>query len=135
VDWGLEKKNAGLVRFVTQLIALRKKYFALSREQFMDRAVWHGLKVNEPDWTGQTRTLALQLLPVPGQPAVHVLFNAHWEPKRFALPDIDGHYRWKRLVDTNLPAPDDVVEEKVAVPLNPGDHYIVSPRSVVVLLG
>src|SRR5262249_51175742 len=44
VDWALEKKNAGLVRFVTQLIALRKKYFAMSREQFMARVVWHGVK-------------------------------------------------------------------------------------------
>src|SRR5206468_7668246 len=57
VDWGLAQKNAGLLRFTSLMIALRKKYFALTREQFVNRMSWHGIKVGDPDWTGQTRTL------------------------------------------------------------------------------
>jgi hypothetical protein len=37
-------------------------------------------------------------------------------------------------VDTNLAVPDDIVEEKDAVPLRPGDHYIAAPRSAVILI-
>ena len=70
-----------------------------------------------------------------GQPWFYVLFNAHWESHQFSLPRIDGHYRWRRLVDTNLPTPDDIVEEPNAVPLEPGDHYLATPRSVVMLIG
>src|SRR5262249_48003821 len=61
VDWGLARKHEGLLRFTRMMVALRKKYFALSREQFVNRVSWHGTRVGEPDWTGQQRTLAFQL--------------------------------------------------------------------------
>jgi glycogen operon protein len=134
VDWNLAEQNGGLVRFTRLMIALRKRYFALSREQFVNRVSWHGTKVGDPDWTGQRRALAFQLHGWHGQPDLYVIFNAHWEWQRFNLPPRDGQWRWKRLVDTNLPGPDDIAEEKDAVPLRPADHYIVSPRSAVILI-
>jgi pullulanase/glycogen debranching enzyme len=63
-----------------------------------------------------------------------VIFNSHWESQRFNLPH-DGRWCWRRLVDTNLPSPDDIVEEAHAVALHPADHYIMSPRSAVILIG
>ncbi|MFO0927891.1 MAG: glycogen debranching protein GlgX [Gemmataceae bacterium] len=134
VDWTLAQKNAGLVRFAALLIGLRKRHFAISREEFLRRVSWHGVRTGDPDWTGQTRTLAMHLAGGHLQPHFYVLLNSHWEPHRFHLPPIDGHHRWRRLVDTNLPTPDDIVEEQNAVPLNPGDHYIVTPRSTVILI-
>jgi glycogen operon protein len=133
VDWGLAEKNAGLLRFTRLMIALRKQHFALGREQFVQRVSWHGRKVGEPDWTGQTRALAFQLHGRHGQPDLYVLFNAHWEWQKFNLPPA-GRGRWRRLVDTNLAAPDDIVEDKDAIPLQPGDHYLVAPRSAVILI-
>jgi isoamylase len=133
VDWSLTRKNAGLVRFVRLMIALRKRHFALSREQFLNRVSWHGVQVCDPDWTGQSRTLAFHLHGRHVHPDLFVLFNAHWESRRFNLPPTNG--QWKRLVDTNLPSPDDIVEEQNAVALRPADHYIMSPRSAVILIG
>jgi glycogen operon protein len=95
---------------------------------------WHGAKVGDPDWTGHSRTLAFLLHGVHGQPSYYVQLNADAEAHRFDLPALDGQHRWRRLVDTNLPSPDDIVEERHAVPLNPSDHYIVSPRSSVILV-
>jgi glycogen operon protein len=135
VDWTMAQKNAGLLRFTSMMVALRKRHFLLSREQFLARASWHGLKVGEPDWTGHSHTLALELKAGAGQPGIYVMCNGHWEPHRFQLPRVEGTHRWRRIVDTNLPSPDDIVEEKNAVPLNPGDHYVVTGRSVVVLMG
>lgn len=131
VDWQLAEKNAGLLRFTKMMIALRKKYFARSREEFANRVTWHGLKVGDPDWIGQSRTLAFQMHGWHGQPDIYVMFNAHWTAQRFQLPARG----WRRLIDTNLPSPDDIVEEKNAVPLRPSDHYLVTPRSAVILLG
>ncbi len=131
VDWALAEKNAGLVRFTRLMIALRKRCFALTREQFVNRVTWHGTKAGEPDWTGQKRVLAFQLR---GPPDLFVLFNAHWEWQKFALPPHGGPGGWRRLVDTNLSAPDDVVEVRDAVPLRPADQYVAAPRSAVILL-
>src|SRR5262249_40568259 len=116
------------------LIALRRRHFALGREQFVNRVTWHGTKPGDPDWTGQKRVLAFQLHGGAGRPHFFVLFNAHWEWQKIFLPPVDGQWRWRRLLDTNLPSPDDVVEEKDAVPLSPGDHYTSAPRSAVILM-
>jgi glycogen operon protein len=134
LDWGLAEKNAGLLRFTRMMIALRKRHFALSREQFINRVTWHGTRVGDPDWTGKSRTLAFQMHGSHGQPDIYVMFNSLWEPLRFNMPPHSGQWRWRRLVDTNLPSPNDIVEEKDAVRLNPGDHYIVSARSAVILI-
>jgi glycogen operon protein len=135
VDWSLGQKNAGLVRFTALMIALRKRYFAISREQFVNRVTWHGLRVGDPDWTGLSRALAFQMHGWHGQPGFYVMCNASWNAQKFHLPPLDGQWRWKRIVDTNLPSPDDIVEEKQAVSLHPADHYIVAPRSTVILIG
>ena len=134
VDWDLAEKNAGLLRFTRMMIALRKKHFALSREQFVNRVSWHGTKVGDPDWTGQKRVLAFQLHGWHGKPDLFVIFNAHWEWQKFCLPPRNGQWRWKRLVDTNLTVPEDIVEEKDAVTLRPADHYVAAPRSAIILI-
>jgi glycogen operon protein len=134
VDWNLAQKNAGLLRFVRLMISLRKKFFALSREQFVNRVSWHGTKPGDPDWTGQKRLLAFQLHGGHGRPDLYVLFNAHSEAQKVHLPPHEGHWQWKRLVDTNLPVPDDICDDKDAVPLRPADHYVTAPHSAVILM-
>jgi glycogen operon protein len=134
VDWDLAEKNAGLLRFTRMLIALRRRHFALTREQFVNRVSWHGARVGDPDWTGQKRTLAFQIHGRHGKADLYVLFNAHWEWQKFALPPCRSPWQWRRLVDTNLPAPEDIVEEKDAVAIRPADHYVAAPRSAVILI-
>jgi glycogen operon protein len=134
VDWSLAEKNAGLLRFTRLMIALRKKYFALTGEQFVNRVSWHGTRAGEPDWTGQKRILAFQLHGWRGRPGLCVLLNAHWEWQKFHLPPHDGQWRWRRLVDTNLPVPEDIVEEEHAVPLRPANQYTAAPRSAIILI-
>ncbi|MBN2021579.1 MAG: glycogen debranching protein GlgX [Pirellulales bacterium] len=134
VDWQLAEKNADLLRFARMMIALRMRHFAVSREEFVNRTSWHGTKPGDPDWTGETRTLAFQMHGWHERPDVFVMFNAHWEPQSFALPVRDWANRWRRLVDTSLPSPDDIVDDAEAVPLSPADHYLVNPRATVILV-
>jgi isoamylase len=134
VDWSLAARNAGLLRFTKRMIAVRQRYFAVSRDEFVHRVSWHGRRVGDPDWTGQGRLLAFQLHGGHDRPHLYVIFNAHWEWQRCELPAHDGQRRWRRLVDTNLPAPEDIVDEKDAIPLRPADAYNVAPRSAVILI-
>lgn len=142
VDWRLAEKNQDLLRFTRMMVALRKRYFALNREEFVNRVSWHGTSIGDPDWTGKSRTLAFQLhgwnsssfARQGSTPDVYVMFNGHWQWQKFSLPPHDGQWSWKRLVDTRLPSPDDVVEESDAVPLDPRDHYNAGPHSTVIVV-
>ncbi len=134
IDWSLARKNAGLLRFTRMMIALRKEYFELNREEFVNRVSWHGTKIGDPDWTGKSRTLAFQMYGWHEKPDVYVMFNAHWEWQDFCLPPHEGEWRWRRLVDTRLNSPDDIVEQDHAVSLDPADRYNAGPRSTVILI-
>ena len=94
VDWDLAQKNAGLLGFTRMMIALRQRFFAISREEFVCRMTWHGTRLGDPDWTGKSRTLAFQMHGWHGLPDLHVMLNAHWESQRFALPPHRGQWRW-----------------------------------------
>jgi len=50
------------------------------------------------------------------------------------LPDAGVGMRWRRIVDTSLGPPDDFADDGREVALDPQDHYIVNPRSTVVLV-
>ncbi len=134
VDWRLADGRQDLLRFTRMMIVLRKKYFALNREEFVNRVSWHGRRIGDPDWTGKSHALAFQLHGWHSMPDIHVMFNAHWEWQKFSLPPHDGSWNWKRLVDTRLPSPEDILEENDAVALDPADHYNVGPRSTVIVI-
>jgi glycogen operon protein len=134
VDWRLAEKNADLLRFTRMMIALRMKHFAISREEFVNRTSWHGTKLGNPDWTGESRALAFQLHSWHNQPDIYVMFNSHWQPQQFTLPNRDWERRWRRLVDTSLPSPEDIVDDHDTVCLSPADQYIVNPRTTVILM-
>jgi glycogen operon protein len=114
------------------MVSLRKRFFAISRDEFIRRVTWHGPRLGDPDWTGKERTLAFHFHGWRGLPDLYLMFNAHWESQRFALPQ--QHHPWCRLVDTALASPDDIALEENTVRLQPGDHYCLTPRSTVILI-
>jgi glycogen operon protein len=65
-----------------------------------------------------------------GDDDLYVMVNAGPEAARFRIAEPGP---WRRVVDTSLPAPDDIVDPGAEVPVE-GDRYPVGPRSVVVLL-
>jgi hypothetical protein len=50
------------------------------------------------------------------------------------LPELAPPLAWYRAIDTSLSAGPDFAEPGQEVRLDPSDHYIVNPRSTVVLL-
>jgi isoamylase len=139
-DWFLLTKHAGLYRFVKLLIARRllrdtgPERRRISLTQLIDGAIktWHGVGLNQPDWSSQSHSIAFSAELRGEGLVVYFAFNAYWEPLSFELPQIEGGESWRRWIDTYLEAPQDIVpwQEALGVP----DHaYRVGPRSVVVL--
>jgi isoamylase len=148
VDWTLAKENADFLRFVSQLIALRKRHPALRRRTFFSGAgtgeppeiVWHGAEPGQPDFSSASRFIALALdgrrvdRPAVVDRDICVALNAFWEPVGFRVPASPSGRPWRRTVDTALPEPDDAVglDEGAAVPV--GERYQVESRSMIVLV-
>jgi len=141
-DWTLADKNAGLVRFFSQMIALRKSHRSFRSPDFYDGRVnergrpdiaWHGCQLDAPGWTDpNARCLAFTLGGFDGDPDVHVMLNSCGEAYDFEIPTADGT-QWARLIDTFLPSPDDIVESDAAVAVD-GATYNVQAHSVVALI-
>jgi glycogen operon protein len=142
-DWTLVKKHAALLRFVQILLARRSLRTTVAERQRVSltqlirraKKAWHGTKLNQPDWSNQSHSLALCATVAKQNFSFHLMLNAYWEPLEFELPagqDI-GKNPWRRWIDTSLESPDDIVDWADA-PLVGRQAYRAGPRSVVVLI-
>jgi len=140
-DWSLVTKHADVHRFVKLLIARRllrdtgPERRRMTLTQLISGATksWHGVKLNQPNWSDQSHSLALSAELKGEGLVVYFIFNAYWEPLEFELPpEKSGGGSWKRWIDTFLEAPQDIVPWQEA-PSVPDHTYLAGPRSVVVL--
>jgi isoamylase len=140
IDWGLQNQNAPLLRFVSRLVRFRKSHPSLRRRTFFEdeaapAVAWHGFKRNQPDFSAESRWLAMHLLPFEGDDDIFLLANAHWLPHEFELPLLGPQKSWRLAVDTARDPPADIAEPGREAALPRQDAYPVGPRSVVVLVG
>ena len=91
---------------------------------------WSGIEVGQPDLSPDSRSVALTFHIAAG--TIHLICNAWREPLAFELPVEDGHETWRRLLDTSLDPPDDLVRYPDAPSVATGT-YTAGPRSVVLL--
>jgi glycogen operon protein len=140
LDWRLLERHSGLHRFVRQMIRLRLSLnvfnddhgLSLNQLLLMARIDWHGVKLNQPDWSDHSHSLAFT---VQGrEELVHIIINAFWEALEFELlpPPDDPQAAWRRIIDTYLESPDDICSMAQA-PCVDRQAYLVQPRSVVLL--
>lgn len=152
-DWDLVAQNGDLLRFFQLLIRFRKHHAQLRPCHYPDdlplacasapawpaimwpTIAWHGCELNAPDWSHESRTLAMHIFPVCGtNHHIYLIANAHWEAHRFHLPDLPRPALWCRVADTYQPAPHDIYPEEEAPSLRTPNAYEVGPRSVVILV-
>jgi glycogen operon protein len=145
IDWSLEEKNAGLLRFTKLLIAFRKTHPILRRTSFFTGkgneqsprpdVTWHGVLSGRPDFDPGSRALAMQLA---GEHApspdcdIYFAANAWAGELEFQLPPPPDGTRWARVVDTALESPHDIADEGHETPVLAAT-YRVAPFSCVVL--
>lgn len=139
-DWSNLESNLGLFRFVRQAIALIQGLSVFRLEHALATTkgqdpylIWHGTKLEQPDWSEDTHYLAFTLAAPQHNEYLHVIFNAYWESLTFELPKLTTEHNWHRIIDTSLPTPEDFCELATA-PLIPDCSYQVEARSSVVLM-
>jgi isoamylase len=141
-DWTLLKKHADVHRFLKLLTARRllrgteHERHRLSLNRLIQEAnkAWHGIRLNQPDWSDHSRSVAFAAEIRKEKLLFYLALNAHWEPLDFELPPLgkSGRARWHRWIDTAQRTPNDIVPWEKA-PTLPGQTYRVEARSVVVL--
>jgi isoamylase len=141
-DWTLLRKHAEVHRFVQRLTAKRllqdtsPERRRLTLNQLIDIGFkgWHGVKLNQPDWSDDSHSIAFSAHLARENAFVHFIFNAYWEPLDFELPPLDdgNNLLWRRWLDTSLDSPEDNVDWQNA-PTVSGHTYRAGPRSVVFL--
>jgi glycogen operon protein len=141
-DWNCLEKHAGVLRFVQHLIQFTQSLQLFSEEQFLyvgehphqPHLIWHGVKVGQPDWGFDSRSLAFILCHPQAKEQLYVIFNAYWEALTFELPSsLASNHRWYRIIDTAQPTPEDFCHLDDA-PIIAQPRHSVMARSTVVLM-
>jgi glycogen operon protein len=138
LDWSFTPGARAMLRFTRELIALRKRHPSLRRKRFLNGSSggvpaeihWYGESLDPPAWDdAQARVLCFTLAGAePREPALHVMINMAATARELPLPE-PFERQWRRIVDTTLVAPDDVVPAGVPVP---EASYRLGPHGVAV---
>jgi isoamylase len=109
-DWTLLEKHADVHRFLKLLTArrlLRHTEHELDRMS-LNRLIreankaWHGVRLNQPDWSDHSHSVAFTAEIRREKLLFHLILNAYWEPLDFELPPAaNGNTNpWRRWIDT-----------------------------------
>jgi isoamylase len=141
-DWTLLERHADVHRFVKLLTAFRQRRDVVagagwSLNELLRRArlEWHGVRLNQPDWSDHSHALAFTLRSLGGRFLFHAMLNAYWTPLTFELPAVAAGScgPWRRCIDTALPSPDDI-QPWATAPAVEQTTYFVQARSVALLV-
>ena len=133
LDWRRLDANADVFRFYRLMIAFRKAHPSLARSRFWREDVrWYGIGA-EPDLSYSSHSLAFALHGASQRDQdLYVMINSYWEDLDFRVQEGEGG-QWRRVVDTGLDSPLDILEPGSEISL-PSLDYRVAARSVVILL-
>ena len=141
-DWNRVEKNADMLRFMKELIALRKRHPNLNRREFLTGdqlggrslrdIAWHGYRLDEPLWSDSSaQYLAYTLAGQSGdEEDLHVILNMSERTVEASLPGIPGRL-WHLVLDTSQSGPDDIRprnQQKALV----SSSYQIAKRTVAV---
>ena len=138
LDWSFAPAARAMLRFTRELIALRQRHPSLRRTRFLNghadgvraEIQWYGESLEPPAWQdAAARVLCFTLNgATPHEPALHVMINMASTARNLPLPDAAVR-NWRRIADTTLVAPDDIVPAGVTVR---GDRYRLGPHGIAV---
>jgi glycogen operon protein len=143
INWEMANQNSDMLRFVQQMIALRKRHASIMRRRFLTGDViesrgikdisWHGAKLDTPLWDDpDTRLLAFTLAGVKENEAdLHVIINMSDEKTIVELPEIKGK-NWCLSVNTSEQSPYDIIRRPNQKQMMGNDNtFLVKGKSIV----
>ena len=141
-DWDLISIHADVHRFTKHLIDARLKDVKTDIEELplnqllgQARLQWHGVRLDSPDWSHESHSIALTARSTTRGIVFHYMVNSYWKPLTFNLPPAQKTPggAWYRWIDTSLSSPEDIVQWDT-MPEIKNNHYNVPARSLVVLI-
>ncbi len=150
-DFSLVERNATVLRFVSELVALRLRHPAFRRPEFftgkdadynaMPDIMWYDDKGRSPDWARIERMIAWRLdgshadiLADRDDNDFYVICNAWPEARRFIVHPAPYGKLWARAIDTALPSPLDIASPGTEAIISPQGSYLLEGRSLVLLM-
>ena len=145
LDWRLAERNRDLLRFVSGLIALRKRHPLFHRTTFFTEPEagqdpeieWYSLTPGTHDWSPSCLTLACLLHGSRQHQRIDddflILLNSGPKPAKFAIPAPPAGRRWRKLIDTGAKPPRDLVTEENAAPVKVATITVASMGGVVLI--
>lgn len=136
-SWSDVDRNADLVRLVRLLSEFRGAHpvFRLPRSwdsrAAMQKAVfWSGVRLWQPDFSQDSRTLAFMLNEPGTETQIFAVLNAFHEALSFELPPLEAGRSWKLILDSSQPVPPSLGGSSAAV----GAAYRAEGRSTAILI-
>jgi len=150
-DWSFLEKNAGLYRFVKEMIAFRLRHPGFMRPEFytgrggtykaMPDITWFNEGGTSIDWEKIGAFLALRLLGSKADTLAdtddndfYIMLNASTDIKIFNVAEPPPKKKWFRAIDTGLSSPGDILLPGNEESLTSQKSYPVKARSIVILI-
>ena len=140
IDWDMMNKNADMLRFVQNMIILRKRHKSIMRRRFLtgniikERGIkdisWHGAKIDTPLWDDPDNQLLAFTLAGIDEADIHVIINMSERQTVCELPEIKGK-AWCLSVDTSKNSPDDIIRRPNQKTMS-DSTFNVKEKSIVV---
>jgi glycogen operon protein len=140
IDWDMANQNADMLRFVQNMIILRKRHKSIMRRRFLtgniikERGIrdisWHGAEVDKPLWDDPDNQLLAFTLAGIDEPDIHVIINMSDQQTRCELPKIEGKL-WCLSVDTSQNSPNDIIRRPNQTAMIE-KSFLVNEKTIVV---
>ena len=134
MNWDENQQDLELFNYVKYLIKLRKKFIKFfnpilsTPKDGSENSVnyyWHGAKLESPDWSSWSHTIAFSINKSKNSPLLWAGLNAYSKSIEFCLPKSKS--KWFKIIDTS--------QFKIFEPIHIKEKYIkVENRSSVLII-
>ena len=110
MNWDFHQQDLELLDYLKYLIKLRKKLINIINPPFLQstkiteetpKYYWHGAKLDTPDWSSWSHTIAFSINKGKNNPLIWTGLNAYSKNIDFCLPKSKSN--WLKVIDTSMP--------------------------------
>ena len=126
MNWDESQQDLELLKYLKYVIKIRKKLIKIINPTiFINKNHenipiyqyhWHGTKLNSPDWSSWSHTIAFSINESDTNPLVWIGLNAYSKSIDFSLPRCN--HNWLKVIDTgesNISKPSTINEKFVSI--------------------
>ncbi len=136
MNWDHSQQDLELLEYFKYIIKIRKKLIKIfnpspsfltnnQNHENIPEYHWHGTKVDNPDWSSWSHTVAFSLNKDKSNPIAWIGLNAYSKNIDFQLPKCK--YNWLKVIDTSMP--------KISTPLTINEKSVsIKSRSSLLII-